>query len=134
MSEPSSRILPSVGRSKPAMSRSVVVLPQPEGPSSEKNSPASIETSIPSTAITSPNSFRSWTSSTEPVFTSHLQRGYFVEGAGRRGGGLRARRPAVDEVRERDRDEGHDHHHGRDGVQRRRRRAARGSVDQHRDG
>ena len=35
--------LAAVGRSKPAIIRSVVVLPQPEGPSSEKNSPAWIE-------------------------------------------------------------------------------------------
>ena len=40
MSLPSSRILPPSGRSKPAIRRSVVVLPHPEGPSSEKNSPA----------------------------------------------------------------------------------------------
>src|SRR5215470_17271653 len=112
MSFPSSRIFPSVGRSKPAIRRNVVVLPHPEGPSSEKNSPASIETSIPSTAATSPNSFRSSTRSTEPVFTSHLQRCDLVDGAARGGGGLRARRPAVDEVCERDRDQGHDDHHG----------------------
>ena len=36
---PSSRIRPAVGTSKPASIRSVVVLPQPEGPSREKNSP-----------------------------------------------------------------------------------------------
>ena len=41
-SVPSSRISPAVGRSKPAIIRSVVVLPQPDGPSSEKNSPAAI--------------------------------------------------------------------------------------------
>ena len=39
MSTPSSRIWPSVGRSNPAIMRRLVVLPQPEGPSSEKNSP-----------------------------------------------------------------------------------------------
>ena len=38
-SSPSSRIAPSFGCSKPAISRSVVVLPQPDGPSIEKNSP-----------------------------------------------------------------------------------------------
>ena len=38
-SSPSSRMRPSVGDSKPAIIRSVVVLPQPEGPSMEKNSP-----------------------------------------------------------------------------------------------
>ena len=41
-SSPSSRMLPPSGRSKPAIIRSSVVLPQPEGPSSVKNSPASI--------------------------------------------------------------------------------------------
>src|SRR6516225_2760865 len=50
-SVPSSRIVPSVGCSKPAISRSVVVLPQPEGPSSEKNSPLATVRSIWSTAI-----------------------------------------------------------------------------------
>src|SRR5689334_12909474 len=38
-STPSSRIRPEVGCSKPAISRRVVVLPQPDGPSREKNSP-----------------------------------------------------------------------------------------------
>ena len=38
MSAPSSRIVPSVGASKPASMRIRVVLPQPEGPSRAKNS------------------------------------------------------------------------------------------------
>jgi hypothetical protein len=50
MSVPSSMILPAVGCSKPAISRSVVVLPQPEGPSREKNSPLSTVRSMSSTA------------------------------------------------------------------------------------
>ena len=37
---PSSRICPELGSSSPAIIRSVVVLPQPEGPSSMKNSPS----------------------------------------------------------------------------------------------
>ena len=37
---PSSRMRPESGCSKPAIMRSVVVLPQPDAPSSEKNSPA----------------------------------------------------------------------------------------------
>src|SRR5256885_10839345 len=49
---------PSSGRSKPAISRSVVVLPEPDGPSSVKNSPASISRSTWSTATTSPYVFR----------------------------------------------------------------------------
>ena len=38
MSWPSIRILPAVGVSNPASIRSSVVLPQPDGPSSAKNS------------------------------------------------------------------------------------------------
>ena len=37
---PSSRIAPEVGASKPASSISVVVLPEPDGPSRVMNSPA----------------------------------------------------------------------------------------------
>ena len=43
MSSPSSRISPSGGCSKPAIIRRVVVLPQPDGPSIEKNSPRRID-------------------------------------------------------------------------------------------
>ncbi len=50
-------MVPSVGCSKPAMSRSTVVLPDPDGPSIEKNSPAAISRSTWSTAVTAPNSF-----------------------------------------------------------------------------
>jgi hypothetical protein len=45
---------PVLGCSNPAIMRRVVVLPQPDGPSSEKNSPASMSRSIPRTAGTSP--------------------------------------------------------------------------------
>ncbi len=38
-SRPSMRMLPSVGVSKPATMRRVVVLPQPDGPRKETNSP-----------------------------------------------------------------------------------------------
>ena len=38
-SRPSMRIVPRVGVSKPATMRSVVVLPQPDGPRKETNSP-----------------------------------------------------------------------------------------------
>ena len=40
MSRPVSSTRPASGSSKPAIIRSEVVLPQPDGPSSEKNSPA----------------------------------------------------------------------------------------------
>ena len=38
-SSPPTRTVPEVGSLNPAIIRSVVVLPQPDGPSSEKNSP-----------------------------------------------------------------------------------------------
>src|SRR5260221_6580893 len=40
-SSPPSRMVPAVGSSSPAIMRSVVVLPQPEGPSRQRNSPSS---------------------------------------------------------------------------------------------
>ena len=46
--------MPAVTRSKPAMSLSTVVLPDPDGPSIEKNSPSAMSRSTPSTARTSP--------------------------------------------------------------------------------
>ena len=39
---------------KPAIIRSVVVLPQPDGPSSEKNSPRAMSRSSASTTVSSP--------------------------------------------------------------------------------
>src|SRR5258708_28064438 len=68
-STPSSRILPEVGCSKPAISRKVVVLPQPEGPSREKNSPLATVRSTLSTAI-SPNLLVSPDSSIAPPPTA----------------------------------------------------------------
>ncbi len=52
-----SRIRPSSGVSKPASIRSSVVLPQPLGPSSAKNSPARISSDSRSTARKLPNFF-----------------------------------------------------------------------------
>ena len=51
---PSISIVPASAPMKPAIIRSVVVLPQPEGPSSETNSPSSSSRSKPATAATSP--------------------------------------------------------------------------------
>ena len=61
---------PSVGCSKPAIMRSVVVLPQPDGPSIEKNSPPGICRSMPSTAVNSPNFLTRLISLTSPPATS----------------------------------------------------------------
>src|SRR4029450_4201095 len=50
-SRPSSRIAPPLGSTKPAIICSVVVLPQPDGPSRETNSPFSTAKVRPSTAV-----------------------------------------------------------------------------------
>ena len=51
--------MPAVGSSKPAIIRSTVVLPEPDGPSMEKNSPSAMSRSMPATAWTGPNDLRS---------------------------------------------------------------------------
>src|SRR6478752_7191238 len=57
MSSPLTRIVPAVGFSKPAIIRSVVVLPQPDGPRNETNSPRSAARLKSRTAAVSPNFF-----------------------------------------------------------------------------
>ena len=54
---PASGDAPAVGSSKPASMRISVVLPQPDGPSSEKNSRSWISSDTSSTAVNSPNRF-----------------------------------------------------------------------------
>src|SRR5467141_2079574 len=54
IARPSSSMVPSVGSRKPAIIRSVVVLPQPEGPSSETNSPRARASVARSTAVKAP--------------------------------------------------------------------------------
>jgi len=56
-SRPRSSIRPEVGASNPPIIRRVVVLPQPDGPRSEKNSPAPMSSETRSTARISRNSF-----------------------------------------------------------------------------
>src|SRR6186713_315285 len=55
MSRPATWTRPESGSSKPAIMRSDVVLPQPDGPSREKNSPAAMSSVTPSTATTRPS-------------------------------------------------------------------------------
>lgn len=50
-SRPPSWIAPDVGAMKPAIICSVVVLPQPDGPSSERNSPRSTASDMSCTAV-----------------------------------------------------------------------------------
>ena len=66
MSLPSSRIAPPSGRTNPATIISVVVLPEPEGPSSEKNSPGAIERVMASTTVSSSYRFVNPRSSIAP--------------------------------------------------------------------
>src|SRR5438132_3671573 len=54
-SSPSSKMRPEVGNSRPAIMRSVVVLPQPDGPRMTKNEPWSTVKSTPLTAVNAPN-------------------------------------------------------------------------------
>ncbi len=54
ITSPSISIVPAAGGRNPAIIRSVVVLPQPDGPSSETKSPDSIARLQSSTAVTSP--------------------------------------------------------------------------------
>ena len=56
-SSPSRRMRPVEGDSKPASMRSVVVLPQPEGPSIEKNSPRAMAKCASCTATKAPKRF-----------------------------------------------------------------------------
>ncbi len=52
--EPAVRTVPAVGCSNPAISRSSVLLPQPDAPTSTRNSPAGTVRSTGPTAVTSP--------------------------------------------------------------------------------
>src|SRR6201995_3014222 len=58
-------ISPSVGSRKPAISRSVVVLPQPEGPSRQTNCPWSIRSETLSTTASDPKRFLTPRNSTD---------------------------------------------------------------------
>src|SRR6476661_7998580 len=60
---------PEVGASKPPIIRSVVVLPQPDGPRRLKNSPSTTSRSMWSTATASPNILTTSTSLTSTVAT-----------------------------------------------------------------
>ncbi len=57
MSLPSTTIVPAVGSSKPATMRSTVVLPQPEGPRKETNSPCSTSRLKSWTTVVAPKDF-----------------------------------------------------------------------------
>src|SRR5687767_850090 len=58
MSRPASSMRPALCTSSPAMMRSSVVLPQPEGPRKQTNSPLAMSRSMPDSALNAPNSLR----------------------------------------------------------------------------
>src|SRR5262249_27112564 len=71
------RTSPDVWRSSPAMILRKVVLPQPDGPSSTRNSPSGTDMLTPSTAGTSPKSFLIFSATTLaiprlPRYLQHL--------------------------------------------------------------
>src|SRR5215207_11669945 len=71
---PPMRMSPSDGCSRPAIVRSNVVLPQPEGPSSTRYSPSAVARSMPSRAWTRPpsNCLRRFRTSTTTVISNPL--------------------------------------------------------------
>src|SRR5215831_15622194 len=68
---PRIRISPASGWTNPAISRSSVVLPQPEGPSSVANSPSGTASDTSATASTSAKRLLSRSSSTQASATHH---------------------------------------------------------------
>ena len=78
------RISPALGSTKPAISRSVVVLPQPEGPSRQTSWPCSMVSEILSTTATSPYRLVRSRNSTDatpvlPTFEAAVDRPFLVQ-------------------------------------------------------
>src|SRR5579862_8921697 len=88
---PSNKIAPSLGSSRPQMSRKSVDLPQPEGPTKTTNSPSSTVSVTSRSAVTSPKRFVTPFSSTRDMRPSNLP-----VCAGRRRQSLQTRRQHFD--------------------------------------
>ena len=71
-SAPPIMIAPDVGSSSPAIMRSVVVLPQPEGPSKVTRVPAAIVNEMSLTAATSPYSLLTFRNSIDAAFMAWM--------------------------------------------------------------
>ncbi|MCY1547279.1 hypothetical protein D9M68_833260 [compost metagenome] len=67
MSSPSSRMTPPVVSSSPAISRSRVDLPQPDGPTKTTNSPSLISSEMSGMIWTSPKDFLTFWREMEPI-------------------------------------------------------------------
>src|SRR5690606_2986226 len=80
---PLMRISPSEGSSRPATIRSVVVLPQPDGPSKVTKLPSGIDSDMRCTAVKAPNSLTMSVSSTAGVVTISSLVHYGFEGPAR---------------------------------------------------
>src|SRR6266478_959597 len=95
-SSPPSRIRPDVGNSRPAIMRSVVVLPQPEGPSRQKNSPLRTVNVESRTAVKSPKAFCKFsTRISAMVLIGKLGHDHEQRGPGQR----RDKRPGIERQR-----------------------------------
>src|SRR4249920_2104163 len=70
-SSPPRMILPEVGSSRPAIMRSVVVLPQPDGPSMTKNSPSATVKFESRTATNSPKALWSFSTRISAIALVH---------------------------------------------------------------
>src|SRR5882757_1920857 len=110
------RISPWEARSRPASIRSVVVLPQPDGPTSTMNSPSSMCSDRSETDAMSPKYFQTWSKSTDAMMASfppltqrlsnvHVLRSPLLDRAA--GGVVAARDPAHDEVQDQHRQRVH---------------------------
>jgi hypothetical protein len=60
MSRPACSTRPLVWMSRPAMARSSVVLPHPDGPRKQTNSPSLISSEMSSSAVNAPNVLVRW--------------------------------------------------------------------------
>src|SRR5437763_11750242 len=89
---PPTRIVPWSGSMKPATSRKVVVLPQPDGPRRHTKEPCAIVSVRPSSAAASPKRLVSDSSSTTAIVRYRLDRQR--KAGGERGHAKAAARPA----------------------------------------
>src|ERR1700712_3158079 len=90
------KIWPEVGSSSPAIMRSVVVLPQPEGPSRQKNSPSFTVKLESFTAVKSAKALCNWWTRISAISVGEFRDDHEHHGAHQR----RDERPGVENHRE----------------------------------
>src|SRR5258705_9138272 len=112
-SSPSSRMRPSDGNSSPAIMRSVVVLPQPDGPSMTKKMPLSTVNVESLTAVNPPNCLRSFST---PICAMASVREVAHDHETERAGQDRDEGEAVEAQRERLHQQDPPHHHECNGT------------------